>query len=464
MRRAWILGVALGTGLTAAAVTAQTRAGSQTQPAVTFTKNVLPILQKNCQACHRPGEIAPMSFLTYESTRPWAKAIKSAVVTRKMPPWFADSQHGRFANDRSLTAADIETLSRWADDGAPMGSPADAPAPKQWADGWQTTPDHIVTIPSYTVPARGTVEWGYVVVPSGFTQDTWVTSIEIRPENRESVHHVVSYVQPHSASVPRGVFIWDQKTRDANGVATPGQAFLNAQMIADNGQRVRTSEILNGEPAAVYVPGGQAQDFTAHGAAKLIPANSDLVINVHYQTTGKPVTENTRIGFTIAKEPPAMRFMTFARQPRGITDPSVFRIPAGDANWSSPPVEITFNTDAALVWMMPHMHARGKDMTYRLTYPDGRSEIPLSVPRYDFNWQLGYTPQAPLKVTKGTVMRVDAHFDNSAGNRGNPDPKVDVFGGTQTWEEMMNPWFGVVFDRRVDPATLITTTAVRGGA
>ncbi len=462
MRRVWSAGFLIA-GLTVTLM-AQDRAASPTQAPVTFTKHVLPILQKNCQSCHRPGEIAPMSFLTYESTRPWAKAIKSAVVTKKMPPWFADPQHGRFANDRTLATTDIDTLSRWADDGAPMGNPADAPPPVQWASGWHVTPDHIVTIPSYTVPARGTVEWGYIVVPSGFTKDTWVTSIEIRPENRESVHHVVSYVQPYSATVPRGVFIWDQKKRDGNGVATPGQAFLNPQVMTDSGQPVRLSEIINGEPAAVYVPGGQPQDFAAHGAAKLIPANSDLVFNVHYQTTGTPVIENTRIGFKVAKEPPTMRFMTFARQPRGITDPKVFRIPAGEANWSSPPVEITFNTDAALVWMMPHMHARGKDMTYRLTYPDGRSEVPLSVPRYDFNWQLGYTPVIPLKLTKATMLRVDAHFDNSAGNRGNPDPRTDVFGGTQTWEEMMNPWFGVVFDRRIDPATLITTTAVRGGA
>jgi hypothetical protein len=462
MRRVWITGLIVAGGMAVSTSTAQERVSAP--PAVTFTTHVLPILQKNCQSCHRPGEIAPMSFLTYESTRPWAKAIKSAVVAKKMPPWFADPQHGQFANDRSLAAADIETLSRWADDGAPLGNPADAPPPKQWADGWQITPDHVVTVPAYDVPARGTVEWGYVVVPSGFTTDTWVTSIEIRPENRESVHHVVAYIQPPSASVPHGVFIWDQKQRDANGVATPGQAFLNARMIADNGQQVNGRDILSGEVSSVYVPGGQPQDFSAHGAAILIPANSDLVINVHYQTTGKAVSEHTRVGFTVAKEPPALRFMTISRQPRGITDPNVFRIPAGDANWASPPLEVTFNTDAALVWMMPHMHARGKDMTYRLTHPDGRSEIALSVPRYDFNWQLGYTTLAPLKVTKGTLLRVDAHFDNSVANRGNPDPKVDVFGGTQTWEEMMNPWFGLVFDRRIDPAALITTTAVRGGA
>ena len=303
MRRPWIVALALGFGgVGLATVVAQGRPASAAPTApVTFSKDILPILQKNCQSCHRPGEIAPMSFLTYESTRPWAKAIKSAVLTKKMPPWFADPQHGRFSNDRSLKPEEIDTLSRWADEGAPMGNPADAPPPRQWAEGWQIAPDHVVTAPPYTVPAKGAIEWGYIVVPSGFTTDTWVTSIEIRPGNRDAVHHVVAYIQPSSANVPHNVFIWDQKQRDVNGVATPGQAFLNPTMVTDTGQPVDRSAILDGEIGAVYVPGGQPQDFRARGAAKLIPAGSDLVINVHYQAIGKPVTEITQIGFTLAE-------------------------------------------------------------------------------------------------------------------------------------------------------------------
>jgi hypothetical protein len=227
---------------------------------------------------------------------------------------------------------------------------------------------------------------------------------------------------------------------------------------------VSRNALLNGELGAVYVPGGQALDSRSHDAATLIPAGSDLVLNVHYQATGAPVTEITRVGFTLAKQPPSRRFLTLARQPASITDPKVFRIPAGDSNWSSPPVEILFNVDAQLVWMMPHMHARGKDMTYQLFFPDGRSEIALNVPRYDFDWQLGYTVASPIQLPKGTRLRVDAHFDNSAANRGNPDPTVDVFGGTQTWEEMMNPWFGILIDTSVNPDDAISTTAVRGGA
>jgi len=433
---------------------------------VSFAKDVMPILQKNCQACHRAGEIAPMSFETYENTRPYARAIKAAIQSRKMPPWFADPQHGRFANDRSLTAAEIETLSRWADDGAPLGDPRDAPAPIRWPEGWQIAPDHVVTAPAQTIPAEGTIEWGYLLVPSGFTKDTWVSSIEVRPSSRAAVHHVVVMVRPHSSDVPANVVLWEQKQRDAKGTA-PGQAFSSAsrasRILGASGESVNRSAV-DGPVAGVYVPGVPPQDYRTHGAAILVRANSDLVLQVHYQTIGKPVSEVTRVGFTIAKEAPARQFVTIVRQPASISDPKIFRIPAGDPNWPSPPLEAVFNADAELVWMMPHMHARGKDMTYRLTYPDGRTETILHVPRYDFNWQLGYDVAEPIKVPKGTRLRVDAHFDNSAAKRGNPDPTVDVYAGTQTWEEMMNPWFGVIVDSRLDVRTLVTTTAVQGGA
>ena len=260
------------------------------------------------------------------------------------------------------------------------------------------------------------------------------------------------------------MFFWDQKQRDGKGVTVPvsGQPFTSLQRISTSGATV-SSEVFDGRIAGVYVPGVPPQNFAVHGAAQLIPANSDLTFNLHYQATGKPVTEVTRVGFTIAKAPPARRFLTVSAQPRSIADPAVFRIPAGDRNWASPPVEMTVNVDSELVWMMPHMHARGKDMTYRLTYPDGRTEVALHVPRYDFDWQLGYDVATPIKLPKDTRVRVDAHFDNSATKRGNPDATVDVFGGTQTWEEMMNPWFGIVVDRNANPTDVLTSTAVQGG-
>jgi len=160
---------------------------------VTFHKDVLPVLQKNCQSCHRPGQIAPMSFLSYESTRPWAKSMKAAVVTRKMPPWFADPQVGHFQNEMALKQSDIDLIAKWADSGAPEGNPKDAPAAIQWpADGWTIQPDVIVEGPTYAVPAHpkaDVIEWIFITVPSGFTKDTWITSMEIRPGELSVTYH-----------------------------------------------------------------------------------------------------------------------------------------------------------------------------------------------------------------------------------------------------------------------------------
>ena len=366
-----LLSMALGAvALTTMAAQEHPRSASHAGP-VTFSRDVLPILQKNCQSCHRPSEIAPMSFLAYESTRPWARVIKAVVIARKMPPWFADPQHGHFSNDRTLKPSDIDALVKWVDGGAVMGDPHDAPPAIAWPDGWQITPDHVVTVPEVPISANGTVEWGYMVVPSGFSKDTWVSSIEIRPGARESVHHVEAFVKPHSPDIPYNMLFWDQHQRDARG-ASVGQPFHSQERVSDTGQVVRVSDLENDVAlAGIYVPGVPPQDFRADRAAKLIPANSDLLLQVHDVTLGKPVTEITRIGFTIAKEAPVHRYLTLVFAPDSFMDPKVLRIPAGNPNWASPPVDVTFNVDAELVWMMPHMHARGKDMTYRLTFPDG---------------------------------------------------------------------------------------------
>jgi hypothetical protein len=435
------------------------------EPAPVFHKDVLPILQKDCQTCHRPGEVAPMSFLSYGSTRPWAKAIKSAVLTRKMPPWFADPRHGHFSNAPKITDDDIQTLAAWADAGAPEGNPKDAPPPVRWTEGWQIQPDHIAKMPPYPVPAKGIQEWSYVTIPSGFTQDTWVTSIEIRPGDRSVMHHVVVFFKPHSADVNYGQPVWFDVARDSDGITKPGQGFVNRRLVNGSGEPVSASVIGGaGSIEAVYVPGVPPMDYGKHNAAKLIPANTDLVVQLHYTPNGKDVTDVTQIGFTIAKEPPPYRFITYSPQTPAIADRNVFRIPAGDSNWKSPPVDGTFNVDAELVWMMPHMHVRGKDMTYSLTYPSGESEIVLSVPKYDFEWQLGYDVAKPIKAPKGTKLHVDAHYDNSANNKFNPDPTKDVFSGTQTWEEMMAPFFGVIVDRRIDPKKVMDLREAAGGA
>jgi hypothetical protein len=424
----------------------------QTPPAnPTFTKDVLPILQKNCQSCHRPGQVAPMSFLDYESARPWAKAMKLAVVTKKMPPWFADPNFSHFANDRSLSQADIDTIAKWTDAGAPQGDPKDVPpAVKCPADGWQIQPDIIVNGPETFVPAHpknNVIEWNYVTVPSGITEDTWITSMEIRPSELGVTHHICVLFKPHTPDVVYNKPVWYDRERDETGTAVASAAGVNGRGIP---QSVTASS--NGIEGC-YVPGQFTQDYRTHNAAKLIKANTDIVFQVHYTPNGKDVTDRPRIGFTVAKAPPQRVFVSLGMS--APSDAKHFAIPPNDGNWESPPAEAEFAEDVELVAMFPHMHVRGKDMTYRLVYPDGRTETILNVPRYDFNWQLVYDVAQPIKVPKGTRIVVTAHYDNSVNNKFNPDPNRTVYYGDMTWEEMMYPFYSVIVDKGVDPRKVI---------
>jgi hypothetical protein len=429
-------------------------ASAETVSPVTFNKDVLPILQANCQGCHRPGQMAPMSFLTYNETRPWAKAIKEAVMVRKMPPWFADPNHGNFTNDSSLKKTDIDTLTRWVDSGAREGDPQDAPQPVKWPDGWVIQPDIVVKGSVTDVPAstrNNVFEWLNIIVPTGFQTDTWVTSVQIKPKYPQVTHHIciVGYL-PHTPDIQYYVPDWKDKERDEDGSAIPskGPTF--------GGQKERS--VQGGGDC--YVPGNPAGDYRSFDAAKLVPAGSDMLLSLHYTPNGSAVRDEVLIGFTVMNSPPKRRYVTFF--PSAPVDPKLFAIPPRDPNWQSPPVDVTFNADAELVYMMPHMHSRGKDMTYTLEYPDGRKEIVLHVPRFDFNWQLGY--HTSVKVPKGSKLHVDAHFDNSSNNKGNPNPDKTVYYGEMTWEEMMMPFFGVVVDVSVQPDEILTKPRAPAGA
>jgi len=427
--------------LTVAAAVMAAEASSP--PSVNFNKDVLPILANNCQSCHRPGQVAPMSFLTYKDVRPWAKAIKFAVTSRKMPPWFADAKYGHFSNDRSLKQSEIDTLVAWVDHNAPEGDAKDAPPPKQWpAEGWELKPDIVLDGPEFDVPATGVIDWFWVAIPSNFTKDTWITSIQFQPLDPAVVHHTGIAFVPHTAGVKYGEPIWERVQRDADLITVPGQKFV-ANAI--------TLGAIGGREQDTYVPGHTISDYRPYNAARLIPANTDIYLNLHYTPNGTPVRTHVRIGFTVAKEPPQRKVLM--AMVSGPADREHFRIPANDGDWAAAPGEATFAQDVEIVSMMPHMHVRGKAMTYTLTYPDGREETILHVPRYDFNWQLEY--DTSIKVPKGTKLRVDAHYDNSANNRFNPNPNRDVFFGEQTWEEMMTGYLGVIVsDPSLDPRQL----------
>ena len=438
--------------LTVASVADNSRTSAADAP-VTFSKDVLPILQKNCQSCHRPGQMAPMSLVTFRDARPWARAMKSKVESRQMPPWFADPAHGEFANDRSLALRDIETIAKWADSGALEGDPKDAPPAVEWpADGWQIKPDIIVRGPEFRVPAHtpnDVVEWVTFLIPSGFTKDTWITSLEIKPSVLEVTHHICFTFEPHRPTAKYYVANWSESPRDDEGAEIHAAAPAPPRPRPTASGRTPGADLGGGFNC--YVPGRAADDYRPFGAGKLIPAGSDLSVQVHYTPIGKDVVDRPLIGFTVADKAPDKRWMSYGIVGGGPD----FAIPPNEANYKSPPFELEFVADVELVEFMPHMHVRGKTMTYRLVYPDGREEIPLNVPKYDFNWQLLYQPKKPIRIPKGTKMFVDAYYDNSRSNRHNPNPEKTVYIGRMTWEEMMAPFFGVLIDSQADPTSVL---------
>ncbi len=410
----------------------------------TYYKDIAPVLQNRCQECHRPGEVAPMSFMSYDQVRPWAKAIKTAVLTKKMPPWFADPHYGNFSNDRSLSQAEIDTLISWVDGGATEGDPKDAPKPREFAEGWQIgQPDLILQMPqAVDIPATGVVDYTYVVIPTGFTEEKWVQFAEARPDARSAMHHIIAFLRPPGSrwlkdAKPGVPFVperWGaaRQASEADAKKPPNPGDLGDQ--------------LPGELLVGFAPGLPPTQCKP-GDAKLVKAGSDIILQLHYTPNGKATTDRSRIGLIFAKEPPQRRVMTMNAM-------NVFlKIPPGDPNYEAH-AHATLPQDVTLVNMMPHMHLRGKDFLYKAVFPTGETQTLLNVPHYDFNWQLAYVEQDELLLPKGTRIECTAHYDNSPNNPANPDPTKEVRWGDQTWEEMMMGWFDVSFDAKTDPTPL----------
>ncbi len=415
-------------------------AAAPTSSSVTYYKDVASILQNRCQECHRPGEVAPMSFMTYDQVRPWAKAMKTAVLTKKMPPWSADPHYGKFSNDRSLSQAEMDTLVAWVDAGSPAGNPKDAPKPREYFEGWQIgKPDVVYELPApIDVPASGVVDYTYVVIPTNFTEDKWVQFAEVRPDARSAVHHVLAFLRP-----PGNNFMRD---------AQPGVPYIPRRPVSDGrqgGQRGQGGNIqdqIPGEMLVGYAPGLPPAQCKP-GEAKLIKAGSDIVLQLHYTPNGKAVTDRTKFGLIFAKEPPQKRVMSMMAMNYFI------KIPAGDPNYEAHSLA-TLQQDVNLVSLLPHMHLRGKDFLYKAVYPSGETQVLLSVPKYDFSWQIQYALEQELLLPKGTRIECTAHYDNSANNPSNPDPTKEVRWGDQTFEEMMVGFFDVSFDAHSDPSAL----------
>lgn len=404
--------------------------------AVTFNKEVLPILQKNCQTCHRQGQVAPMSLETYESARPWARAIKAALLSKKMPPWFAEGDH--FSNQRpKITAAEVATLVSWVDSGAIEGDPKDKPAPLAWnPSGWTIRPDIVIEMPiAYQVPATGVIPWLDFKVPYKIEEDLWIAAGEILPSAVQVTHHIDIDVAPPSAD-SKWLDTWDVTQPLPEGSFRGG--LLPGRFIGIN-----------------WVPGANPQRFDMHDSCMFIPKGSTLLFQVHYNTNGKAAQDRSRAALERCDGVPKNKVALVQESGgEGETGNGSLLIPAGHPNYPAHR-EIVLAKDAWLGYVIPHMHVRGKDFKYTVTYPDGRSEMLLYVPRYNYNWQIVYFPNTPLLLPAGTKLSMDGHWDNSAANPFNPDPTVDVKWGLQAWEEMFGGTVYLIMPKDADPRTIV---------
>jgi mono/diheme cytochrome c family protein len=444
----WIAGVVLFPAM----VVAQTAKPS-------FGKEIAPILHEKCAQCHRPGEVAPMSLMSYEEVRPWVRAIKTKVVSRQMPPWYAEGEHGKWRNDRRLSQADIDKIVAWVDAGAPRGSDA-VPDPPQLAHGWNhpsgRPPDLIIEAPEFKVAAEGEVPWWYANVKLPFQGDVWVEAAQVVPGNRAVVHHVLVT----SATLPS-----DAPATELVAGAPTSELLARGAGAAPRQPRGEAAGGANavggfGEFSAGWEPGVDAAHTLGDGVGQRL-SGTHLRFNMHYQPNGHETTDKTRLGLWLQKGPINYknaglgiglgqetfiingkeltgRFTAQVTQdvlPRGTK--TVPNIPAGADSYRLTAL-VPIRTEILLHSIQPHMHLRGKSSKYTAIYPDGREEELINVPHYDFNWQIIYEFAKPVTLPAGTTVRIEAVYDNSTKNKYNPRPDQEVFWGEQSWDEMFS--------------------------
>ena len=463
--RTTVAAAALCAAVGLASVHAGAQSAAAKSPTPTFSKDVAPIFYRSCTNCHRPGELAPMSLLTYKDARPWAKSIATNVSKGTMPPWHADPAYGEFVNDRRLSDAERNTIVKWASNGAPEGDAKDLPAAPTYTTEWMIgQPDAIFSMQEdYPVPSDGTVAYQYFTIPTNTTEDKWIQAMEVRAGDPKVLHHVIVYAAapppptpatpppapaagaaPAQRPTPLFVFADDAMTRIPAG-QTGGPPLPPEQRKAP-GPNDRPAPRRMGPAIGGFAP-GQFVRVYQEGSAMKLPAGATLIFQMHYTPAGKATTDRTRIGVKFAKAKPQTE-VRFASLVNG-----GLHIPPGAAD-QRVDAEMTVTQDITLWSMIPHTHVRGKKWIYDVTYPDGRKETLLSVPKYDFNWQTDYVFKQPVRLPKGSKLHATAWYDNSAANKSNPDPMKDVWWGDQTWEEMM--YTGLTFS--ID-ATQSTATA-----
>jgi len=430
------LPVLAGIGIVSALLSASGAAqGPGPDSTPTFTRDVAPILYANCVTCHRPGEIAPMSLISYQESRPWARAIATKVRDGVMPPWHADASPGTFSNERRVTAAQKDLLERWANAGAPEGDSKDLPARPTFAEGWRIgKPDAVFEMAEdYAVPARGTIQYEHFYIPTNFKEAKWLKAIEARPGNRAVVHHILVFYEA-PPDEPRGAPVVQPNREDSQ----------IPRVVREPGLRPVQNTGLPTRLLATYAPGTDPQVFPS-GTAVRLPPGGTLHLQVHYTANGTASTDRSKVGMIFESAPPTEEI-----RPSQFIN-AQFTIPAGAAN-KEVSTDLAFLQDATVWGLFPHTHVRGKRWSYTLELPDGTKQALLSVPKYDFNWQTYYMFKEPIRVPKGARIVSTAWYDNSTANRSNPDPSIDVKWGDQTWEEMQ--YTGILYSvKRSTPVT-----------
>jgi hypothetical protein len=361
---------------------------------ISYSKTVAPILEKKCVTCHQKGGIGPFRMDSYEVVKGFAPMMRETVMTRRMPPFFADPHVGKWSNDTSLTPEETRTLVHWIEAGAPRGKGEDilkthAGEAPEWPAALGK-PDVVVQLPAFSVPASGVIEYQRMVVDNPFKGDAWLRAVAFKPGARPVLHHITSSYSPDRSLPPADI---------------PGSS------------------------VGSYVPGAGIQVYN-EGTGAPVPVGGKLSYSMHYTTNGKAQTDATQIGYYLLKAPPEI-----IRRAAVISNPLMY-IPAGEARHQEV-AYLEFPADAVLYSVHPHAHYRGYAVELTQITPDGKETPILSVPKYDFNWQLDYDLAQPLTVKKGTKLRVKWTYDNSEHNPANPDPKLNVAWGEQTWNEMM---------------------------
>lgn len=401
---------------------------------VTYYRDVLPILQRHCQECHRPNNVAPFPLMTYRQAVKWGPDIKDFTASRWMPPWRVREPRNFFHNERVLTDQEIATLARWVELGMPEGDPKDAPPPRSWSDDWYLgQPDLVLQLPEeMVVGPEGRDLFRCFILRHNLSEDKFIKAFEVRPSNRRVVHHTLNMI------IPKGMADRLEQEERAKPKHPEGYDTGPGYTVAMGfGRGVMPRSGFGG-----WAP-GLLPHFLPRGVAYYLPKDSDILLQVHYHRTGKVERDRLQIALYFAKpdEPITHRLQTLVLPGRFLF------IPAGARNFEVKG-QIWLEQDATILSVLAHMHLIGKDIRVTYTVPGGESKTLLHIDPWDYNWQETYFLKEPLRLPAGTRLEVVAHYDNSADNPNNPNnPPRPILFGEQTTDEMCFVFFGAISDQ-----------------